>query len=242
MHASMLSTASHFMSKSRTLGTLTELDALLLDESQQFGVERAASARIGTAGKPLALGRIVGSARQDWVCHYRDDNLIRRDPAAQRSIQSLSPFSWRDVEAQTQGEEDADYFFGVARDFGLRDGFVVPVHGGDGSLAVVTFSGDTLADDAGSKSYLHLLAIYFHIAAERLRLVELAAAQPALTPRQRECLKWVAAGKTDWEIGSILGLSEATINRHVERAKERLGVRTRVQAVVQAMSGGFMDL
>jgi DNA-binding CsgD family transcriptional regulator len=63
-----------------------------------------------------------------------------------------------------------------------------------------------------------------------------------LTQRQRECLKWVAAGKTDWEIGSILGLSEATINRHVERAKERLGVRTRVQAVVQAMSGGFMDV
>jgi DNA-binding CsgD family transcriptional regulator len=55
-------------------------------------------------------------------------------------------------------------------------------------------------------------------------------------------MRWVSAGKTDWEIGRILSISEATVNRHVELAKERIGVRTRAQAIVECLVNGFVNL
>jgi len=58
--------------------------------------------------------------------------------------------------------------------------------------------------------------------------------RPTLTVRQRECLKWVSLGKTDWEVGKLLGLSRHTVHRHVEAAKQRLQVRTRLQAIIAA--------
>jgi len=58
---------------------------------------------------------------------------------------------------------------------------------------------------------------------------------PPLSPRERECLQWIVAGKSDWEIGQILSISEKTVNTHVERAKHKLGVTTRAQVIVAAL-------
>lgn len=64
-------------------------------------------------------------------------------------------------------------------------------------------------------------------------------APPSLTRRQRECLTWVEQGKSSSDIGVILGLSPETINEHVGEACRRLGVRTRIQAVVTARAQGL---
>jgi DNA-binding CsgD family transcriptional regulator len=61
-----------------------------------------------------------------------------------------------------------------------------------------------------------------------------------MTARESEVLAWVAAGKSDWAIGRILNISEKTVNFHVENAKRKLGVGTRVQAVIAAMHCGFI--
>ena len=55
-----------------------------------------------------------------------------------------------------------------------------------------------------------------------------------LSPRQTECLFWVQQGKSSRDIGIILGVSHRIVERHVFRACAKLGVRTRVQAVVRA--------
>jgi DNA-binding CsgD family transcriptional regulator len=65
--------------------------------------------------------------------------------------------------------------------------------------------------------------------------------EPALTRRQRECLAWVEQGKSSTDIGAILGLSPETVNEHVGEACRRLGVRTRVQAVVTARARGLLE-
>lgn len=59
---------------------------------------------------------------------------------------------------------------------------------------------------------------------------------------QRECqvLSWVAAGKSDWAIGRILKISRKTVNFHVENAKRKFGVGTRIQAVVAALRKGVI--
>lgn len=59
--------------------------------------------------------------------------------------------------------------------------------------------------------------------------------QPALaaplTRRETEIARWLAAGKSDWEIGQILRISAKTSNYHVENIKKKCGVATRAQAV-----------
>lgn len=61
-----------------------------------------------------------------------------------------------------------------------------------------------------------------------------------LSPRQAECLFWVQQGKSSRDIGIILGVSHRIVERHVFRACGKLGVRTRVQAVVRARSLGLI--
>ena len=57
---------------------------------------------------------------------------------------------------------------------------------------------------------------------------------PNLSPRQLQCLTWVQAGKSSSDIGVILGLSPRTVDDHIAAACERMGVRTRLQAVICA--------
>lgn len=59
--------------------------------------------------------------------------------------------------------------------------------------------------------------------------------QLTLTPRQAEVLAWLVMGKTDAEIALLLGTSQRTIEKHLERIYETLGVQSRVAAVMKAM-------
>jgi DNA-binding CsgD family transcriptional regulator len=56
-----------------------------------------------------------------------------------------------------------------------------------------------------------------------------------LTEREREVLRWLGGGKTDKDIGDILGISPRTVHKHLQRIYEKLGVETRTAAVVRAM-------
>ncbi len=55
-----------------------------------------------------------------------------------------------------------------------------------------------------------------------------------LTPRQREALEWVGDGKTMQDIAQIMGLTQATIEKHLRLARETLNVETTAQAVAKA--------
>jgi LuxR family transcriptional regulator len=55
-----------------------------------------------------------------------------------------------------------------------------------------------------------------------------------LTKRQREVLQWVGDGKTTQDIGILLGLTPATVEKHLRLAREALDVETTAQAVLKA--------
>ena len=57
-----------------------------------------------------------------------------------------------------------------------------------------------------------------------------------LTDREREVLRWLAGGKTDRDIGDILGISPRTVHKHLQRIYEKLGVETRTAAVVRVLN------
>jgi DNA-binding NarL/FixJ family response regulator len=56
-----------------------------------------------------------------------------------------------------------------------------------------------------------------------------------LTPRASEALLWLAQGKTNSDIATILGITESTVKKHVQEIFEKLGVETRGAATVRAL-------
>jgi len=61
-----------------------------------------------------------------------------------------------------------------------------------------------------------------------------------LTDRELCCLQWAAVGKTSWEMGKILGLSERTVNFHIHNACRKLGVHGRQAAITVALQAGLL--
>lgn len=66
--------------------------------------------------------------------------------------------------------------------------------------------------------------------------LEALSSRYQLTSREVEVLHWVACGKTNRDIGDILGLSPRTVNKHLEHVYVKLGVETRTAAAALAIS------
>ena len=58
----------------------------------------------------------------------------------------------------------------------------------------------------------------------------------SLTPRERDVMHWLAAGKTDAEIAALLSLSPRTVSKHLEHIYVKLGVETRTAAVMRVLA------
>jgi len=63
-----------------------------------------------------------------------------------------------------------------------------------------------------------------------------------LTSKEVECLKWCKEGKTNWEIGEILSVSEKTVEFHLGNAMRKLGATNRITAVIMGIKGGLITL
>lgn len=62
-----------------------------------------------------------------------------------------------------------------------------------------------------------------------------------LSDREKACLSWTALGKSSWEIGCILAISENTVIFHINNAKRKLGVNSRTLAAVKAIQLGLIE-
>ena len=116
--------------------------------------------------------------------------------------------------------EGRHFFFGVDRDQAL------PMHAGELTRIV--------AD-------MQLFAVHAQDAAQRVlmpRPIEPDA--PSLTPRELECLRWTMEGKTAWEVGSIVGITERTAGLHINNATHKLGCANKHQAVLKALRTGLI--
>src|SRR5205085_11784989 len=69
------------------------------------------------------------------------------------------------------------------------------------------------------------------------RLYRRTATLNRLTPREAEVLRWLAQGKSDAQIGAILGTSRRTVQKHLQNLYAKLGVENRTAAVMRARRG-----
>ena len=70
-----------------------------------------------------------------------------------------------------------------------------------------------------------------------LRLTETSPALSSLTAREMQCLCLCAEGKSYWESGVILGISERTVSYHMEAMRSKLGAATNAHAVALTWTG-----
>lgn len=128
---------------------------------------------------------------------------------------------------------------------GFGDGLAIPLRGAPGAA----YGGFSLVTPERGARFLAWRAAHGGAATliaqlGALRLVALAAADapppPRLSPRERECLVWLAAGLRSDRIAERLGLARATVDLHLARARRRLGARTREQAVARAIWLGLL--
>jgi LuxR family transcriptional regulator len=67
-----------------------------------------------------------------------------------------------------------------------------------------------------------------------MSLPHLTTSGEKLTDRQREALEWVSDGKTTQDIATLMGVTQATVEKHLRLARTGLGVETTAQAVIRA--------
>jgi len=86
---------------------------------------------------------------------------------------------------------------------------------------------------------LQLFAVHAQDAALRILAPSvLNPNAPSLTPRELEVLRWTMEGKTAWEVGNLLGITERTAALHVNNATHKLGCVNKHQAVLRALRLG----
>jgi transcriptional regulator EpsA len=81
---------------------------------------------------------------------------------------------------------------------------------------------------------LELLIPYLHSALVRMAGHNGGIQPGQITGREREVLQWLKAGKTNWEIAQILGISPYTVKNHVQNILRKLNVQNRGHAAVKA--------
>lgn len=176
---------------------------------------------------------LCGNWNEEWVKHYVNHHYYYADAIVAKAKSSPKAFDWETVKEEGLLKGPSKKIMDEAGEFGIQSGYTVPVFQANGYLAVASFESGRAAPNKRTRAALQLATVYFHARLLRFRDTYLPCSE-LLTPRQRECLHWVGAGKTDWEIGEILNISETTVHSHVENAKRHYKVPTRIQAFVEA--------
>jgi LuxR family quorum sensing-dependent transcriptional regulator len=171
---------------------------------------------------------------EEWMLQWSAQNYVSIDPVVNQLLVRNDPMRWSD----TRGANDdaGARVLDEATEFRLKDGFALPIYSREGFVVGISMGTEHYELGKQDEACLHLASLYFHAKLERLRAENTPRARgPRLTPRERECLSWVAAGKTDWEISQILNIAEQTAHEYVQNALTKLNATTRAQAVAIAI-------
>ncbi len=206
---------------------------------ERFELDHAAYA--GT--NPIS-GTIHGYVNypEGWKNHYVKNGLYRNDPTLHRAGRSIAPVDWQ----RLNRDEQFHRVFRDAHDFGISDrGLTIPVRGpyGDTGLLSVTRNCTQPEWDSLIKrtlTELQSVAVHIHDAVMRSDVLSRVLRYPTLSTREREILQWVAAGKSQQDIGDILGISHRTVEVHLRSGREKLYALTTPQAIGRAISLGLI--
>lgn len=168
------------------------------------------------------------------------------DPLVHYAATRTLPMDWKQIMAQPDYQHRS-YLraMAVRAQRGLLSGCTVPLSQASGILARLDLICDHDDEEADLciRRYLPYASLLGQVLLDKTRdltrqedddLMDPDGGIP-LTQRERECLLWASEGKTNAEIGALLGISERTVVYHVHHACEKLHARNRQHAVTKAI-------
>jgi DNA-binding CsgD family transcriptional regulator len=197
------------------------LPQLVASEFTTLSICHLASGRREVFGLPA--GALDEQDRAAFDRHFHEHPLVRHHAYeggrnAQRISDSLP------IEQFRRSALYNDYYQRIRIDHAMA----LPVYVRDGQL--VSFVLNRTRRDFTDRERALLDLLRPHLARVYQRLTRVGG----LTAREAEVLRWVAAGKSDAQIGAILRISARTVQKHLQHSYEKLGVESRTAAVMRA--------
>ncbi len=186
---------------------------------------------------------IVDNTPREYKEAFRNPKNGRRDPVMQHCKRQSVPIIWDQATYVRSGL--GDKWEEQAR-FGISNGICLALHLPEGRHFLLGVDRDKpVPCDAAELTRivadLQLFAVHAQDAASRILMpAPTDPALPSLTPRELESLRWTMEGKTAWEVGNVLGITERTAALHVNNATHKLGCVNKHQAVLKALRLGLL--
>ena len=173
----------------------------------------------------------------DFVHTYMRDGLFANDPVFARARIHNRPFRWREVHAtMTETQARVVAAFAAAE---LTHGLCIPIDRVGGVQGLVTLGRDAdFTATPEARIELEILSRTLFATCDALFAAQTPPVQ--LTQRERDVLALVAQGKTNWEAGQILGVSEYSVRDYMRAMAERLHTTNRTHTVVRAVQLGLI--
>ena len=185
--------------------------------------------------------------RPDWTRQYISQNYVKSDPVVRETIVSRLPIQWTETFMLSTRTPDESVFMEDAWENGICRGYTVPIHGPRGEFGLLMVSSPESDREFASLMDLYaydlqVVAHHFHDSAQRALSKQLKVPAPIpLTSREVEILKWTVDGKTAWEIGQIVHISERTVNFHLRNIMAKFGVHNKTHAAAKAVNLGLFS-
>lgn len=178
-----------------------------------------------------------------WQERCLEMGYDRIAPVIKESRMGAGPIRWSDMYSDASTTEHERRMFDEAAMFGLTSGITVPLRGPRGSCAIMSFARHCEREfQDRTITYLQLAATHFHLRVAKVANLNVVQKIPALSSREKECVLWVARGKSSWDIGVIMRISENTVNFHIKNVMRKLGTSSRTVAAIKAISLGIIEL
>ncbi|HEY0630115.1 MAG TPA: LuxR family transcriptional regulator [Sphingomicrobium sp.] len=154
------------------------------------------------------------------------------DPVHLASLRTNAGFGWDQLGELLSLGPAQRRILERSRHHGLGQGFTIPANvpgEPSGSCSFAVRRGEAVPLHRLQSA--ELIGVHAFSAARRIYGFARIGAVPPLSRRERQCLRLVAAGKTDWEIAQILGIGLETARQYVKRARSAYDVVSRAQLV-----------
>ncbi len=185
---------------------------------------------------------ILTNHDRSYIRPFLDDGLYMKAPMTIWALNNVGASSWRETDRMIRDKtlnDSARRIWEFNRSQGFGAGFTISFQTNStrakGAVSLTSIPALSF-DEADAIWAEHGRAIEAMNNVLHLRLISMPnpGARRPLTPRQREVLEWVGDGKTTADIGAIMGLTSATVEKHLRLAREALDVGTTAQAILKA--------
>jgi LuxR family quorum-sensing system transcriptional regulator CciR len=184
----------------------------------------------------------IDSYPAGWAEELISRHDVAADPVHLASLRTNAGFAWDDLGELLPLSPPQRRILERSRRHGLGPGFTIPANipgEPSGSCSFVARRGCSLPEHR--LLCAELIGVHAFRAARRIYGFAADTRAPRLSRRERQCLRLVAAGKTDWEIAAILGISVETARQYVKRARAAYDVVSRAQLVACGLRDGLVS-